>query len=752
MTQISRDPDPKARRAQRCRRRRFLLWGMTLLGCLIGWTSAAEAQKSRRPNAPTGIGAPESMAVGERQQLWLELGRRIRGGDLDAARMTARRFLSLYPGDAAMTYNLACLEARLGHDPEAWQALDEAFTQGFTDLHLIQEDPDLGALRSQERFQAWLAASEDQLRRRSQARGLVLQEGNWSDEIVLQPSAAADMTGDSLRVSIKLQSSSHHLMITAQVAAPFFRDRTEPWRNGDGLVVSVVVPPAADAYESRRFFSCGFGLEGNLPVGALIARHGQPLLQRIVELDPKIRIDPAGGEARYSLAIPWDLISPYGPPLDAELGLNVSYLHVRSDGAQATVALMDDPNAHLPDRPWRRYAPVRFEPGARPEPVLRGRVGDAVVTAQPLEIQLVAQAPAAGRGVLAVEIQDAAGRSVLSGGPLQQDVDITAGTNRWTRAADMTALPSGPFNLRAKVTLPDGPVLTWQTPLLRYRDDWAASVRSRLAAVPELEKPAVLYRLDAVVEAIRNRNPYDDPSPVGTTLQETDLMLQYAAERGTVLPDSGLVIMAFEDRGRRLHPFALSLPARQGEEQAPDVLLLLSGTAGQEAWLALHTTRAVTSPRAPIVLAPYEREPGRSRGDLVLGDAIDAIAWARDRFGTGKVLVAGLDRGAADALHLSLRQPATCAGVLLLTGAEFDPWPGRSREDFVKILKTRPNQLAYSLFRFPEEAGAGDASADLVAAMRETGFRLQDVREIPGGLSRSQAVSLAAAWVLDRSN
>jgi tetratricopeptide (TPR) repeat protein len=62
--------------------------------------------------------------------------------------------------DAALTYNLACAEARLGETDEAFGHLEAALEQRPNLVDLAREDTDLDAIRADPRFDELLAVQE----------------------------------------------------------------------------------------------------------------------------------------------------------------------------------------------------------------------------------------------------------------------------------------------------------------------------------------------------------------------------------------------------------------------------------------------------------------------------------------------------------------------------------------------------------------------------------------------------------------
>lgn len=67
--------------------------------------------------------------------------------DLPAAEAAFEALAEARPQDPIPRYNLACVRARLGDRAEAIDALHEALSLGFVDLHHMLRDPDLASLR-----------------------------------------------------------------------------------------------------------------------------------------------------------------------------------------------------------------------------------------------------------------------------------------------------------------------------------------------------------------------------------------------------------------------------------------------------------------------------------------------------------------------------------------------------------------------------------------------------------------------------
>ncbi|HKD93834.1 MAG TPA: hypothetical protein VKB43_03900 [Gaiellaceae bacterium] len=72
--------------------------------------------------------------------------------DWAAALASTRRALEIYPGNAHLLYNVACMQAQLGNDEEALTALRESVAQWEPYKEMAEKDDDFVSLRENPRF------------------------------------------------------------------------------------------------------------------------------------------------------------------------------------------------------------------------------------------------------------------------------------------------------------------------------------------------------------------------------------------------------------------------------------------------------------------------------------------------------------------------------------------------------------------------------------------------------------------------
>jgi tetratricopeptide (TPR) repeat protein len=80
-----------------------------------------------------------------------------RSGDYAGALTACKQALELYPDNALVLYNIACLEALLGRTEEAFEPLGKALADWAPYKELAAGDDDLVALRDDPRFQQLIA-------------------------------------------------------------------------------------------------------------------------------------------------------------------------------------------------------------------------------------------------------------------------------------------------------------------------------------------------------------------------------------------------------------------------------------------------------------------------------------------------------------------------------------------------------------------------------------------------------------------
>jgi hypothetical protein len=539
---------------------------------------------------------------------------------------------------------------------------------------------------------------------------------------------------------VRLRCTSAHLEIEAEVHDTNPRDALPPWQGGAGLVVAVSTPEAMDTTDGTHFREVGLGLQQKQPIGALLVGVWQPL----VELAPRLRYDPATRGLIYAARIPWAALAPLDPLLDDRLLVNVTYLSLRPQGGRDTAALLRDPATGRADARWRRGVVMRVSWPPEAGPVLRLRPADAVL------------APGTGR-VTAALVAPAAGEATwTSGEPFagRGRADLRAGRQDLAIAVPVPE-QTGLVPLDLTVTLPEDTLITATTEVLVLSPAWPEHARRRLSVVPAAERFAVVARLDAIAQELHDRDPRDQVGALASTIAEVDALLARAEATGTTLPAAGpfVAILPAAGEGPPLR-CAVHIPdgfARDGEHR---LLLLFQHAPGLEARGADLALRALAEmgprlgvdPARVAVVVPGAIGATPPDADQAAEIIAATTIWARTVLPAVPIALAGVDAFATPVLQFSLDQPADLAGVLLVTGAAFTPWPGADDLALRVVLADADRDLTYGWIRFPDEAGPDDRATDVIRAMRDVGLSLRGVQEIAGDLGASQAWGRAAIW------
>jgi hypothetical protein len=290
--------------------------------------------------------------------------------------------------------------------------------------------------------------------------------------------------------------------------------------------------------------------------------------------------------------------------------------------------------------------------------------------------------------------------------------------------------------------------LRWRAPVLRLAPDWLTQARARLTEVKDIEQPTVRYRLDAIADHLAVLRPRDDPGALTTTIIDAGLMLDRATAQGSILPSGGPFLAVYPRPSGEKRLCDIYLP--EGYARAADrrwrAALVLVDTPGNEATVAAQIGRQLAAGTDVVVLTPHLVDEPPTIGVPVVS-LPDIEAWASSFLGTERVLLAGIDGGAAAALRSSLADPGTCDAALLLAGRNFAAWWETSADSLATAMSVASNDVSYHWLIFPGETGPRGRAEPVTVAMRRAGMRVDADERVRGGLSLSQAAGRIARWL-----
>lgn len=687
--------------------------------------------------------ASTALAQDDAGDLLRTLGEQLAAGRYAEALATARRCSEVVPGNLGVWYNLAGLEEHQGRRGAALAALRRAVIVGFDDFRFADQDQDLGRLREDPAYgelrDAWAAG----LASRAQERQLETVADVWSPVFELVDRSAGL---DPPTAGARLRVTRDHLELEILAELRPLSTRP-PWSGGTGLLVTVLVPEDPDTGEGRLFVEFGVGMADGVPAGAVLAA-GQ--WRRLSELTPKLRRDPDSGRLRVTFAIPWAVCGTLHPLVDPEIGVNLTWIR-GGDGEGGRAAWLEDPAAGRADRPWRRGIPVRIRWTVDAGPAVCGRLVDHVVRQGTIELApLAAVAGRAGDPVsadLVVRDRDGALR-------LRDTWTLTGDGAVRSRSARLAPeLTAGSARLGVTVE-----TATWETSLVVLPLGWEAATADRITAAPQRERPSLRYRLDAVTQALAARHPRQESAAIGATMDELEHLLADVASRGTSLPAGGpYLAVAPAAAGAVGGLCSLALPDGWRRGDPVRALLLLARAPGQEQQAVLLASRLLAERSAggraaePLIVAVAHlgatHEPAEA-----LHEADRLLDWLREFVAVDAVHVAGIDLLAATTLELAAARSDAVAGVLLITGLNFIPYPDLAPGTLPPDWKDLPTDLPVGWYWFPDEQRPGDQAAILQEALRRSGQSLEPSRPVAGGLDFSQAWSRAVIWASERGS
>jgi hypothetical protein len=605
-----------------------------------------------------------------------EFGATLLAGELTRAAQLCDELLRRHPGDPLIRFNAACLDARREDAVGALEELEAAVAAGFDDLRGLETDADLSRLRGEARFVALADALRADLDARAAEASRDLPFGS---PVALGDLYADDGTPADFAVSVSADAIGLHLLVDAPAGA--FPRNPAPWYRGGGLLLTVTAPADDETYDAARAWRFGYGVADAVPVGAVLTLPGRRVDQAVLELAPRLGWDSVTARRVLAADLPWAYLAPYAPPHDLRCGLNVEWVALDGAGRTRRYRLVDDPAGADPAAGRaRRHVPLRLAPGGE-QPLLHGAVSSTVAGSQPLEIAVTAWSPAAVGGLLEIVVADNDGASVVTSGGTSGRVVVDAGLDHWSRQADLAGLPMGPYRLTATLTLDDGRRLQWRAGLFRFASDWQSSAHDRTKFLPEIERPAIDYRLDLIRTELETRDRRSTPAPLMDTVAEVEELLLRGEASGTLLAPCERVVLALDAGGAGWLPVSLQLPT--GDVDAPILLLL---DAGGVAGAALQTALHAAAPGEFVTALPTLA--GR-RGLWTPDSRRDAGAvldWLAELFPGRPVLAVSVDGTLGEATRLAVDHPG---GVKAVREESLPPSAAAAAEAILQWARAR---------------------------------------------------------------
>jgi len=651
-------------------------------------------------------------------------------------------------------YNQSCDASTDGRTPQALALFQQAMDAGFDDLRYAQTDPDLAGITATREFKDLLVAHQSRLTLLSSERGFELKSGKWTSWASMESTTGPLKKPAELRLKWQPLGLDFEVKISGKLAADFSDIKLSPEAGGPSLMISTVVLDGISPYESANAFHFLLGKNKSSATGSLYMNPGW---QQVNELAPTITEQDNGRSIIIKGTIAWQILMPYHPLVDTTMGLNVS---VQSDasGKNAQV-LFPDPQSFTPGASIHRFVPMIFKTDTAPNEAMVGRMSQSVVSNDPLICDLTVISSEPGTGYLKMDFLNDQGKSLLPEGARSLPVELMAGVNSLTRSADFRALNLGPYLVKVDLKLPSGEQLVWSSMILNMGPDWETKFSERMEKLQEKDRPTANYYLSTITTAMDKLPARRHPGSMSTTLLELDAFLDAGLNQGSILPQSGVFLLAWNDASGNERFCSVYLPDGHLKADALDPVVLWAGAPGFERRLAARIGKFCEYPRKlpkpnaaadkkfSIYLVPHP--PAQPFADLSeeVADLDIVLNWVQSYFGTRKVSLAGMNAAAGPVLEYSLQKPAMLSRILIYSGALLNSWPDMDAADLALKFPAEPAGFPpLTWIAFITETQSTGQGKLLLSVMEEAGYIVKPVQEVRGGLSLSQVTDRLVLW------
>jgi hypothetical protein len=669
------------------------------------------------------------------------------GGALDA---------EATPPEAVALYNQACVASLAGQQSEALDLLQQAVMAGFDDFRFAETDPDLSGVSTSSSFQELLMANQSRLTQLSSERGFNLDSGKWTAWAELDSPGNQEQSPASLRLKWDPRALAFEIRLSGPLAEDFAKVNQSPWSGGPGVTFTLAINDGTSDFESSNTFHFMFGKNKTAGVGALYLDQNSRW-QALTELTPQFTAVDDGQSMLISGSITWQSILPYHPLVDSTIGLNVAVQN--SSVLPDPMALIPDPQLFSPDSEMHRFVPMNFNPGTSPIEAVVGRLNQSIVSGNPLVCDLKVISTLKGTGYLKVDFLDDQGNSVLSGEAQSLPRNFVSGVNSLSHSADFGALRLGPYLMKVELEMPSGEFLSWSSLVLNLGPDWEDELKKRIGKLQLRDQPTANFYFATVETAIKQMKNRRHPGSLTTTLLELDAFLEAGITHGSILPRSGVFLLAWNDDLGRQRLCSLYLPAGHDKAANLEAVVLWAGAPGYERRLAARLKQyceypgrtpkpgSKTGSTFPIYLVPHP--PTQSYADLAeeTSDLSGFLIWVQEYFKTEKAALAGMNSAAGAVLEFSLQKPEMLSRVLIYSGALLAPWPQFSTPELTQKFSAKsPNHPPITWIDFITETQSAGQGKLLLSILNQAGYIVNPAEEVKGGLSLTQVTDRLVLW------
>jgi hypothetical protein len=658
--------------------------------------------------------------------------------------------------EAIRLYNLACEASLAGQNQAALEHFRQAVQAGFDDFRFAMADSELTGLTTSSPFQDLLTAHQSGLILLSSEKGMGLRNNEWTAWVDLESRRAPKGDRAALRLKWETQALVFEVKLEGNPALSFANEGQLPWLGGPTIMFILAIEDGTSPFESANTIPFVFGKKSKSGIGAILLDQ-QLGWQTVGELTPDISFQDKGRTGIISGTIPWQGLHPHHPLVDNPLGLNVAVSN--PDNATDPFVLFHDPQLLLAEAKIHRFVPLAFDLNTLAEESMVGRLNRSILSGDPLDVDLVLFSSEKGTGNLKTNFLDSQGQSVLPTGEIVGTLDLVPGVNRHSLSADFRSLTMGSYTVTVELELPSQTSLTWSSNVLNLGQSWLEDFQQRIGTLRPLDQPTALFYLETIAQAIDSLPDRRHPGSVTSSLRELDTFVTAGNSSDSILPDSGVFLLArasddgktplcslYFPKGYRqsanLEPVVFWTDAPHTEKQFVNRLAQLYEAQENAAHFA--PTRDGSF---PVYIIPHQ--PDRPSGTLAeeVADLNSCLNWAREYFQVQEVALAGLNSAGGAVLQLAQDHPQGLSRLLVFAGSRLAPWPELDAQTLSEKLTPVPaGHPPISWLDFFRETGSSGQGKMLLSVLRDSGYDLELVKKVDGGLNWTQANDRLVLW------
>ncbi len=519
----------------------------------------------------------------------------------------------------------------------------------------------------------------------------------------LLPDGTEISGSESLDVWVKFTYDPANFYAAVRAVDDQFEFPSRSWRYGDGLYLTFVNPHQGN--ESDQFWTFGFSLEEGKKIAVLVNRDGTYFPGLSTEnIKVEISADTANKVIVYEMAIPWNIITPVKPFIDAEWGINVIYVD-QDQGKREIRQLYPDPNYDTEETNKRKGEIFTFVNHLPQNPEFQSQFsGSHFYSDQDKVLAVAINSPSEASGWNIKYVVSSARKNFTE----REPISLSKGLNLIRHALPEDNYPAGLYDISLAI-IDNQRKLRYtenHTFFIVNRTDLESLAKSiaeiksgkQYAEDPKFQNsfPALEIRLQWIQEFAQTAHSYADIRDLREWREEMDLLFRNVQNGEPALfPPGSLGRLAHRSKiDGTLQPYSVFVPGDYDGKNAIPLLVTLHGSGVDERQSVLAVARGFGMAMAQrkisrmIIIAPKARE----LSSWYLGDSgkdvLECIEHIKTLYNidSKRIVCDGFSMGGYGAWRLSLLNPDLFRGAIIRSGA-ITPPQSLGGENIVDLIK-----------------------------------------------------------------